>query len=262
LKIFLACSERRGILKVEEQQQGAKDMDLYELIKLAKAYEKLDEYSQAALEGTSAWAAQALGEETVPEGWWVHGRYGENDLKLDRVSQLTRSTKTARSYAGESGSIWYVRPGEGAKVLDFSMPDSPDMQRVVERALQDFRRGALGFIEDIEGSLGREATEADVEAAVRSEFAPTSIVESAQAFDDNAWMQWLDEAFGPDFVVTPDGAVAISAENRVEAVRAEDFVNRAARGRMIELRGEAVAAQVLRDEGRARERYARARWTF
>lgn len=29
-------------------------MDLYELIKLAKAYEKLDEYSQAAIEGLGA----------------------------------------------------------------------------------------------------------------------------------------------------------------------------------------------------------------
>lgn len=49
--------------------------------------------------------------------------------------------------------------------------------------------------------------------------------------------------------------------------RAEHFVNRAARGREIHLRGEAVAAQVLRldylrDEGQARVRYARARWTF
>jgi hypothetical protein len=167
-----------------------------------------------------AWATQALAEEDVPEGWWIHGRYGSNDLKTDRVIQLSRSTQNARSYAGDAGSIWYVRPGEGAEVLDFSMPDSPDMQRVVERALEDYRRGTLVFLGDIEGALGREATEGDVEAAVRSEFAPTSIVESAQAFDDDVWTQWLDDAFGPDFVVTPDGAVAISAEGLVEAVRA------------------------------------------
>jgi hypothetical protein len=167
-----------------------------------------------------AWASQALAQEKVPEGWWIHGRYGSNDLKTDRVIQLTRNTKTARRYAGDGGSIWYVRPAAGAKVLDLSMPDSPDMQRVVERALEDYRRGALVFLDDIERALGRFATEADVEAAVRSEFSPTSIVESAQAFDDDAWTRWLDDAFGPDFIKTPDGAVAISAENLVEAVRA------------------------------------------
>jgi hypothetical protein len=164
-----------------------------------------------------AWAAQALAQEKVPDGWWIHGRYGSNDLKTDRVIQLSRCVRTARSYAGESGSIWYMRPGEGAKVLDFSTPDTPDMQRVVDRAIEDYRRGTLVFLGDIEGAIGREATEGDVEAAVLSEFSPTSIVESAQAFDDHAWVQWLDGAFAPDFVITPDGAVAVSA---VEAVRA------------------------------------------
>lgn len=117
-------------------------------------------------------------------------------------------------YAGrKDGSIWAMRPAPGSSVLDFTAPNTPDIRKVAADALRADRRGTLPFSDDI----------ADIPAAARSEairdaFAPRDIVNSAQAFDNQNWSDWLHQTRKPDFVRTPDGGVAYGPDG-VEAIR-------------------------------------------
>lgn len=171
------------------------------------------------VEGSAQWAYEAYQSGVVPDGWYVHGRAGRGDLNTNNVLQLTKSWDVADQYAGRTGSKWLIRPTGDASELDLSDSDTTDMDRVVSAALDDFDRGRLSWLDDLEGALGRDADESDVEDAVRSEFAPDDIVDTAKAYDNQAMSEWLAYRFDyPSFVKTPDGAVVFSREG-IESVR-------------------------------------------
>lgn len=178
--------------------------------------------SKRAAEGSQEWARQADKNNTIPDGWYVHGRAGRQDLNTGSVIQLTKSWETADSYSGKNGSRWLIRPSKDAVIFDLSDQYSPDMEKVVEAALSDYEKGELPFLADIEGVTNGDIDESDVENAVRESFAPEDIVNSAQAYDNGSWSEWLQNRLGVDFVKTPDGAVSISGNDKIESVRVPD----------------------------------------
>lgn len=181
-----------------------------------------DAYNQdpaGDVEGSAQWAYEAYQSGVVPDGWYVHGRQGRKDLNTGGVLQLTRDWDVADQYSGQPGSSkWLIRPKSEANTLDLSGSQTADMDRVVDAALRDFDRNRLPWLDDLEAAIDREAEASDVEDAVRDNFAPDNIVDSAKAYDSQSMSEWLAETFDyPAFVETPDGAVVFSREG-IDAV--------------------------------------------
>lgn len=171
------------------------------------------------VEGSAQWAYETYQSGAVPDGWYVHGRQGRKDLNTGGVLQLTRDWDVADQYSGQPGSSkWLIRPKSEANTLDLSGSQTADMDRVVDAALRDFDRNRLPWLDDLEAAIGREAEASDVEDAVRDNFAPDNIVDSAKAYDSQSMSEWLAETFDyPSFVETPDGAVVFSRKG-IDAV--------------------------------------------
>lgn len=150
----------------------------------------------------------------MPSGWYVHGRANRGNLDTGNVIQATERPDVASQYAGRNrGSIWAVKEADGARVADFTSDTTQDALRTSAKAMHDYRHGVLPFADDLQGTSGREMSQ-----EVRSLFAPPRIVNSAGAFDNPDWTQWLYDRTGAGFVKTPDGAVAMSPGD-VQAVR-------------------------------------------
>lgn len=172
--------------------------------------------SERATLGTKLRAAFDAGQ--VPDGWYVHGRAKAGDLDTGHVIQATRDPDVALRYAGENGgSVWALQPGEG-RAMDFTSINTPDARALGARALRDFRSGeAPMIVDDAISALGTKQPRV-LSENIRSSFAPDDIVNSAQAFDNPDYVRWLENRFSPDFVHTPDGAVAINPD-QARAIR-------------------------------------------
>ena len=192
---------------------------------------------EASAEALEEWGRNiydtAENVDDIPEGWYVHGRNGREDLNTGHVIQFSRNWDVADQYAGRSGSVWMARPADNARVLDFVDPNGADMNRLVETLVTDIKTylddpDEIGsdygnllseVISGMEGGLGEHLADlyeddriADIEAVIRSSFAPADIVNEAEAYDNPYWYNVLYEVFGygPSiFVHTPDGAVAL-----------------------------------------------------
>jgi hypothetical protein len=151
---------------------------------------------------------------SASDGWYVHGRARRGDLDTGNVIQGTQLPDVATQYAGkQGGSVWAMRPAPDAKVLDFTSDATADVRRTTAQALMDYRAGSLPFDRDLTGTTGREMS-----SEIRQALAPDSIVNSAGAFDNPEWVNWLADRTRAGFIRTPDGAVAMSPDD-VQAVR-------------------------------------------
>lgn len=151
-------------------------------------------------------AAAALDNDVVPNGWAIHGRNGSDSLSTGYVTQMSYSTDVARQYSGKNGSIWYLKPNDDAKVLDFTSTGSDDMMSLRDEFMKSFKDGDFPDQE----SLPKDKEEAWEE--VSKNFAPENIVNSAAAYDNDKWVEWLLGATNASGVVTPDGAVAMDLD--------------------------------------------------
>ena len=167
-----------------------------------------------ALKNPHAFALKHWNENTIPEGFYVHGRQGRQDLNTGHVIQLTKDWNVADDYAGLKGSRWLISPHEDSYIMDFSHENTRDMDKLVKKAIKQYYQGFLGNLgKDIEQAFGKtELDDADIEKAIRSSFAPKSIVDSAEAYDSPEAIEWLYSNFEPDFVHTPNGAVALNPD--------------------------------------------------
>ena len=152
---------------------------------------------------SSASAREHFDNDEVPEGWYIHGRARSEDLDTGYVIQTTKNTETARSYAGGSGSVWYIKPSADAKVLNLSDADNDDMQEVEAAFRKSFEDGEFPDQKYLPDDVD-EAWE-----AVKPDFAPQNIVDSAAAYDNPDWVEWLTANVGVDAVETADGAVML-----------------------------------------------------
>jgi len=166
------------------------------------------------IEATRQFLQEQFVKGAVPDGWLVHGRAQRGDLDTGNVLQGTQDTNVSLRYAGDrNGSVWAMRPHEDARVLDFTSENAPDLRRVTAQALRQYREGELPFDGDLTSKNPRFMSQ-----QIRQSFAPESIVNSAGAFDNANWVNWLAENSKAGFVRTPDGGVAMSPED-VTAIR-------------------------------------------
>lgn len=157
---------------------------------------------------TEAEAQEAWERGEIPEGWQIHGRSAQRPDFSD-VVQLSESTAIAEQYAGYGkGDIWYFAPSNEGKSLDFSDTSSPDFERIYDKFKDDFEKDRLpdqdSLSEDME----------DAWESFKSSFAPEDIVNSAEAYDNSDWVEWLLENFDYEvaYVKTPDGGVVLDFE--------------------------------------------------
>jgi hypothetical protein len=163
------------------------------------------------------WAAYEAPGGRLPDPWYLHGRAARGDLDTGNVLQMTRDYNVAEQYAGRNGSIWAIRPSERSRVLDFESIETPDARRVGAAALRDYRAGKLPFADDLSW-MGPRPSGRDLSIDIRNQFSPDRIVDSAQAFDNPTWLEWLYGRFEPDLVRVPNGAVAFGPHG-LEAIR-------------------------------------------
>lgn len=170
-----------------------------------------------AQKGPTAEVVEAYGRGEIPDGWLVHGRSGRADLETGHAIQLSESLDVAESYSGIStgrggGSLWYVRPILGTVVIDARTSEGlSTIEPAFRRSFED------GTFPD------QEWLPEDVDKAwevASAQFAPEDIVNSAAAYDNERWIEWLYENTGAQFVRTPDGGVVLDRE-AVESIRAD-----------------------------------------
>lgn len=164
---------------------------------------------QEDIEGSTRWAIEAYKKNAVPDGWFVHGRNNSKSLTTGNVIQATKSLDVADSYAGKSGSVWFLRPKSTAKLLDFSSADSPDLDEIIELLQKDIDRG-----------LGPSGLSDDNAESYRASFSPENLVNSAGAFDDIELVQWLINRADADVVIVDGGAIALNVD-AIDAVMAQ-----------------------------------------
>lgn len=154
--------------------------------------------------------------DEIPPGWYVHGRGGSQQLRDDAPIQLTQDWDVAKQY-GRGGSMFLVSPNPESTIYDFSSQNSNDIRGLSSKAIrgEGYDDKLSEIVEAIAATRGRtvdEITPRMIGEGVRYEFAPENIVDSAQAFDNFDWLEWLASVSpgGWDtFVHTPDGAVAL-----------------------------------------------------
>ena len=150
---------------------------------------------------------QAVEAGQVPEGWYVHGRNGANNLRTDAVIQATRDLDVADQYAGKKGSGWLLQPSDQARVAEFS-DGSYDLRKVAQLMMSDYRKGLLPH--DLQQAVEKPSPGQFHDLA--RGFAPEKIVDSAQWFDNPDVAQWLHDRAKVDFARTPDGAVVLNPD--------------------------------------------------
>ena len=157
-------------------------------------------------------------ERKVPDGFFVHGRAGSQELSDSSVIQMTQSVDVADQYAGADGSVWYLKPSSDAEVLDLSGAKAADEEKLGAAIEHSWENGTLPA-DAPEYASAREARD-----DMAPQFSPHDIVNSAEAFDNVSWTNWLYENTGATFVKTPDGAVALD-KSAVDAVKVPNPVN-------------------------------------
>ncbi|MFA4944866.1 MAG: hypothetical protein WC789_09230 [Lentisphaeria bacterium] len=149
-----------------------------------------------------ALATESYRKDEVPDGWYVHGRGGHQQLG-EYVTQLTRNWNVAEQY-GRNGSMWLIRPRTGAKVLDAD--DVALVDAVWKKLNADYDAGRIVGAE-LE-RLVRDYREHDDggRAAFQEEVSPKNIVGSAELYDMNDFAYWLYDSMGYQFVRGQSGS--------------------------------------------------------
>jgi hypothetical protein len=180
---------------------------------------------------SSSEAAKYYENREIPEGYYVHGRSGDQELSNENVIQLTQDWDVADQYSDEDGSKWLMKPKSESDILDYSSPDTNDMDDLVSKAVEDYGKGNLPFAGDIEASLGVERGELsddELEEEIRNNFAPEDIVNSAAAYDNVDWVNWLYEKTDRGFIKTPNGGAVALDKSSVDATKVPNGKSRKA----------------------------------
>jgi hypothetical protein len=155
----------------------------------------------------------------LPEGWYVHGRRGRQDLETGFVLQFSKDWNVADGYAGKNGSVWMVEPA--SEEVTFDATDYEACEKLASQFFDDYENGALqyeeenmakAFLENNHGDRG------DAEIDFARELNPKHIVESAVFWDGGSEIDWFYRKTGKLFIKTNDGAVALdpSAINKIK----------------------------------------------
>jgi hypothetical protein len=186
------------------------------------------------------------GEVPLPDGMYVHGRRPGKEYGNDEWPTLfSTNIDTAKSYAGNGGSVWLAKPSAHATVADFFNEHSEDMNRFIEKLhgiWELYKKDELNqedrdLIETIYNDISAATDEDEVsfdtfEREVRQAFAPRDIVDTAGAYDNPDWwalLKFYNEDGGPDWIITPNGAVMMPG--RKDAIESYNLTEQANRTR-------------------------------
>jgi len=161
------------------------------------------------------------GNIEIPEGYFVHGRSTNKKIFNDKYpTEFSFDIEVAKSYSGKNGSVWIAKPKANAKVLIFSSVNSRDMNSFVANLKRIYSKDGFtnDYIKpvarDIQLNIPHELDWDTFENEIRINFCPDDIVNSAQAYDNEEWLDLLNLytgklTSGPDFIETPDGGVCL-----------------------------------------------------
>jgi lambda family phage portal protein len=140
----------------------------------------------------------------LPDGWFVHGRAGRQDLQTSNVLQLTQDWDVSEQYAGQDGSEWMITPSKNASIAD--MADEEIAQQIASKFLQAYKNGELSpELDDIAASIREDDIESFLE-----ELNPDDIVDSAKMWDSREFCAWVYDTIGIDFVTVDSGAIVLN----------------------------------------------------
>lgn len=164
------------------------------------------------------WAYDLYMNGKLPDGWYLHGRRGREHLFTGHVIQCSFEWETALNYSGINGSIWLIYPKKND--MNFTYTNSPDLIKFVDWVYEKLVKGEYEFllndiisanynkndIDSIQDFLINEKI--NIKEIIKDEFTPRNIVDSAQAFDNEEWIDILkDYNKKIVFVHTPDGGI-------------------------------------------------------
>jgi hypothetical protein len=140
----------------------------------------------------------------IPDGYYIHGRANRADLDTGHAVQATQRTDVAEQYAGKNGSVHYLKPKAGAKVLD--MTDAGEREKLAGKLWKDYEQGNAP--PDFDKFVSREG-EGGAKSMLEKELNPSNIVDSAGFFDNSAYNSWISEKTGASWIKTQDGAIVL-----------------------------------------------------
>ena len=148
--------------------------------------------------------------ESLPhlkENEWIHGRSGPvREVDDYSLLQLTKDWGVGYSYAGTRGEIWVIVPRGSAKIFDLEGDSTSDSRKLKKAIEEDVFKNTFPDTDINETSLID-----DVVGEVFDCFVPKNIVDSAGAYDNFDWINWLLDQFNIDWVYLPgDTAVCIN----------------------------------------------------
>lgn len=144
----------------------------------------------------------------IPEGWFVHGRQGTQEIKEGFPTQFTNDWNVAEGYAGEKGTMWIGQPKSEKDIFDATDADASD--KVSEKFFSDYEEGNLDYdSEQLAESLlsNNNGSRNDAEVDFARSLNPKDIVASAEYWDGGSEMNWFYKTTGKTFIKTRNGAV-------------------------------------------------------
>lgn len=144
----------------------------------------------------------------VPEDSWVHGRYGQQQLRDDTVVLGSKDWSIADYYAGNDGSRWMITKGKNTKILDAN--DEGFVDNVTERLISEHEKGRLPYeLDEMIDNYGIDA--------VIGELKPGNIVDSAGLWDSPVFVEWFVDMFDDvDGIETGNGIVILRHDNFIK----------------------------------------------
>jgi hypothetical protein len=148
----------------------------------------------------------------IPDGWFVHGRSGRQDLNTGHVVQFSKDWGVADQYAGKSGSKWMASPKNEADVFDAT--DQEETSKTASMLIKDFEEDSKLLspnVKNIIKNLLSNTSREDAISQIANEMNPSNIVDSAGFWDaeESSLMNWFYDRTGKGFIITKNGAVAI-----------------------------------------------------
>ncbi len=145
---------------------------------------------------------------------YVTGLKGKEFIfnKGSNIIQLSKNIEVAKQYMGKNGSTWIVTPKPDTKILDAT--NESELNYIKNGLLSDYENGNLTLIMDelIEQN-GKESDNINNTVNnIVSEINPKNIVDSAGAFDNLDFNEWLWNKYEYDMVKTNDGAIVLNPD--------------------------------------------------
>ena len=168
----------------------------------------------------------------VPDGWYIRGSSSGLSLQetVDKYpAEFSRGwewTNWDESHGNPNNGTFAVRPKKEADVLDFSDPFTDDMDRIVEVATKQLKKGnpQLDLLREGFSLPLKKGDAVELENALRQSLTPEDMGEHSGAYENPDVMQWLFESIDVDFVKTPDGGVMLQHPERFDVVRLNDHL--------------------------------------